>query len=210
MKDTFDKIVMDEEKKEEILRELQEKKPAKRRRWVPAVAGLAAAAAILTAVPCTRKAIVRAAEEILSVFRTPSNMEYTVSSDDDAIIIEVSNAEGNTEDLVQAENGRLYFVLNGVRTDVTDKCSETDFYRYEIKNEDGSRTVIFIGGTVDDFGWWETTFLNGEKGQEAAVSVGKANYQSEWLKKALAAEGLEEAVLQMSFGDEKATLEINS
>ncbi|MBR3057162.1 MAG: hypothetical protein IKG93_04240 [Clostridiales bacterium] len=209
MKDTFDKIVMDEGKKEEILQMLQEKKTVKSRRWIPVVAGLAAAAAILIAVPYTRKAIVRAAEEILSVFRTPSNLEYTVSISDDAMLIEASDANGGLVDLAEAEDGRLYFVLNGERTDVTDKCSATDFYRHEIKNPDGSRTVIFVGGTADDFGWWETTIVDGEAGQEAVLSIGKADFKSEWMKNAFEAEGLEQAVLHMNLGGEPASLELN-
>ena len=209
MKDTFDKIVMDEEKKEEILRELQETKPVKHRRWVPVVAGLAAAALILTAVPYTRKAIVRAAEEILSKFRTPSNLSYNVEIDSESIIIEALAEDGDIEDLAQVKDGRLYFVLNGVWTDVTDKCSATEYYRHEIKNDDGTRNVIFIGGTVNDFGWWETTFVDGENGQEVVLSIGKANFQSEWMKKAFAEEGLENAVILLNIDGQKASLDFS-
>ena len=209
MKDTFDKIVMDEEKKEEILRELQETKPVKHRRWVPVVAGLAAAAAILTVVPYTRKAIVRAAEEILSAFRTPTHLEYTVTVESDLVTIEVVDADGGLEEPVLAENGRLFFVLDGERTDVTDKCSATEYYRHEIKNDDGTRNVIFIGGTVNDFGWWETTFVDGENGQEVVLSIGKANFQSEWIKKAFAEEGLENTVILLNIDGQKASLDFS-
>ena len=36
--------------------------------------------------------------------------------------------------------------------------SAEDYYRYEIKNEDGSREVILVGGTPDNYGWWGLLF----------------------------------------------------
>ena len=45
-----------------------------------------------------------------------------------------------------------------IREDITDKCSENSYFRYEIDHSDGSRSVILIGGTVTDNGWIELLF----------------------------------------------------
>lgn len=42
--------------------------------------------------------------------------------------------------------------------DVTDLCSESTYFRYELANSDGSKSVIFVGGTIDDNGWIELLF----------------------------------------------------
>ena len=42
--------------------------------------------------------------------------------------------------------------------DITDSCSDTDYYRYEIANTDGSKSVILIGGTIENNGWVELVF----------------------------------------------------
>lgn len=49
-------------------------------------------------------------------------------------------------------------MLGDVREDVTDLCSESTYFRYELANSDGSKSVIFVGGTVTDNGWIELLF----------------------------------------------------
>ena len=39
-----------------------------------------------------------------------------------------------------------------------DYSSHEDYYRYEIRHENGSREVILIGGTPDNYGWWGLLF----------------------------------------------------
>ena len=64
MKDTFDKVVMDEEKQEEIRAALMGKKRAKKT-WLAPLVAVAAAIAVIMIVPYTRAVVVRAAGEIL-------------------------------------------------------------------------------------------------------------------------------------------------
>ena len=57
-----------------------------------------------------------------------------------------------------AENGRLYITLNNEKTDITDQCSETDYYRHDYTDSEGNTHVIIAGGTVDSYGWAEYIF----------------------------------------------------
>lgn len=98
-----------------------------------------------------------AASRIISVF-TANGQEITVEQRTNESVAVVNDVDKKGYALV--ENGRLYFVLGNIKTDVTDQCSETSYYRYEIVNSDGSRNVIFVGGTVVDYGWVELIFDN--------------------------------------------------
>ena len=60
MKDTFDKVVMDETRQEEIRAGLMKKRKAKTT-WLAPVAAIAAAIAVIMIVPSTRKVVVNAA-----------------------------------------------------------------------------------------------------------------------------------------------------
>ena len=167
MKDTFDKIVMDESKKEEI-RGMLERKKVTRPRWTIAVAGVAAAIAVLMAVPVTRTAIVNAAVELgRKVFHTNQGLtvsvEKTAGSENgdyyEYFSVEFSENPSAREANVEEKDGRIYLVVNGNWTDITDKCSDSDYYHYETVSNDGSKTDLYIGGTPGDLGWFEFTSL---------------------------------------------------
>lgn len=56
------------------------------------------------------------------------------------------------------ENGRLYITLNNEKTDITDQCSETDYYRHDYTDSEGNKHVLIAGGTVESYGWAEYIF----------------------------------------------------
>lgn len=53
------------------------------------------------------------------------------------------------------EDGRIIFTLDGSNQDITDFCSETDYYKYETTDKDGFKYVIVVGGTPKNMGWGE-------------------------------------------------------
>ena len=123
--------------------------------WIRSSLAVAGLIAVLFIIPATRTEIVNAASRIISVF-TANGQEITVEQRTNESVVVVNDADEKGYALV--ENGRLYFVLGDIKTDVTDQCSETSYYRYELVNSDGSRNVIFVGGTVDNPGWIELIF----------------------------------------------------
>ena len=66
------------------------------------------------------------------------------------------------------EDGRLYLIANQKNLDITDLCSYTIPYIYDIIGEDGLRHAIVIGGNLDAIGWSE--FIWDENGLPAAGS----------------------------------------
>lgn len=57
-------------------------------------------------------------------------------------------------------NGKLIFTLDGSSLDITDLCSETEYYRYDSTDPDGYRHTLIIGGTPEDWGYAEYIWLD--------------------------------------------------
>lgn len=155
-KSTYSKIRIDDERRTEMVAVLRNKKN-KNAIWIRSSLAVAGLIAVLCIIPATRTEIVNAASRIISVF-TANGQKITVEQLPNESVAVVN--EVDEKGYARVENGRLYFVLGNIKTDVTDQCSETNYYRYELVNSDGSRNVIFVGGTVVDYGWVELVFDN--------------------------------------------------
>ena len=174
MKDTFDKVVMDEKRKEEMRSMLgaQKAKKSKRRTWIPALAAVAALVTVLVAVPFTRNMIVSAAEA-LGFKRTKSGVEVSATSS------------------VDAENSIYVFEKHIVAPDLNEGnnyAQETEYYRKEITDQDGDKVVIYVGGTPDCKGSLEFTYDADGKANIIYGDVG--SYDAPWIDSAFAKEGL--------------------
>ena len=153
-KSTYDKIQINGGRKTEI-EAVIEKTKNKGKAWIGTLAAVAAALVVLMIIPATRTQIVNAATNLIRVF-TAGGQEITVEQHPDESVVSIDYDENKSYSLV--ENGRLYLVVGDVKIDVTNQCSDTEYYRYEIVNNDGSRNVIFIGGTINNPGWVELIF----------------------------------------------------
>lgn len=58
-------------------------------------------------------------------------------------------------DPVEIRDGRIFFVADGVETDITDYCSEETYFQYEKTGDNGFHHVLTIGGTPDNLEWAE-------------------------------------------------------
>ncbi len=83
-----------------------------------------------------------------------SNVE--ISEDDNSVTFTIEK----TGDIsyTTAENGRLYQNLNDEKTDITDQCSDTDYFRKDYTDSEGNKHVLIAGGTVESYGWAEYIF----------------------------------------------------
>lgn len=188
MKDTFNKVLMDETRQEEIREGLMKKRKAKKT-WLAPVAAVAAAIAIIMIVPNTREIVVKAAETLYSTFTSNFNNlnvsieETSFTGRDGAEFRRVSATYtfDNVEPWAQVKDGRLYFVLDGKWKDITDKCSASKVFCYEQEDENGYKITLFVGGTPDDYGWGQFVRKpNGEFIQGMAV-VDNVKKEPEWL-----------------------------
>ncbi len=188
MKDTFDKVVMDETRQEEIRAGLMVKKRAKKT-WIAPVAAVAAAIAVIMLVPGTRSAVVKAAETLYATFTSKFN-NLTVSVDEtsfseNGVQVHKISAQydfSNYEPWAQVKDGRLYFVLNGKWTDITDKCSAKEAFYFEQTEKNGYKTILFVGGTPDDYGWGQIIRNPNGEMVEGMAFIDDINSEPEWLK----------------------------
>lgn len=121
-----------------------------------------------------RMALVAAALVVIGVLCIAAGVPYKIynflSGGSVAVVPESSGIIGGAEMEVPneknaplvLENGRLWFVNNGERTDVTDLIDENTPYIYEnVDPATGNKGYVILGGTVDDFGWAEYADLDG-------------------------------------------------
>lgn len=91
-------------------------------------------------------------------FTTGNGSEVEMIQNENSMYFSIQREEQNNTDYVSVENGRLYFVLDEKKEDVTKACSEKDYYKYEYTDDQQMRHVILIGGTPADPGWAELMF----------------------------------------------------
>ena len=88
--------------------------------------------------------------------------------------------------VISREGGKLWFVANHQRVDITEKIDESTPYCYTTRDEQGNRTYIAVGGTPEHCGWmerWESA--DGESAAEiydGTVLTGET--EPEWLNNA--------------------------
>ena len=162
LKNTFDKVKLDESKAAEIRDKLIRKKGVNRAWLIPVVAVMTALIIVLT-IPTARDTVIGA-----MAFN-----DYTLITANGVTVKHYYNPLTGKEtweyidpgiDYSQVKDGRLYLVIGDEWMDVTDYCSASEYYLYEIDHEDGSKELIFIGGTPDEahgckhYGWYELAY----------------------------------------------------
>lgn len=108
-------------------------------------------------------------------------MQYNNEKGEDVVSVDT----GFAVDPVVIQNGRIYFTLDGSYTDITEYCSDTSCYSYESIEADGSRHIILVGGSPEQIGWAEYTFLSDGTFYSNATYDGTE--PPEWLTNAKAA-----------------------
>ena len=202
MKDTFDKVVMDEARQQEIRSELMGKKSAKKT-WLAPVIAIAAAITVIMIVPGTREIVVKAAEKIYGTFTATFNnlsisieeTSYTRSDGGEVYRINTTYDFGNFEPWGQVKDGRLYFVLDGKWEDVTDKCVDDNYFRYEQEGENGYKTIFYVGGTPDSFGWGQVVRKEDGEVIEGMMVFDENNMKPKWYKHLMAKENIPSAMM---------------
>ena len=172
MKETLDKIVMNEEKKDEIRKNLLKKKPVSHT-WIKVVAAVAAVICAVMIIPFTRNQVLQAAERIGKPIRTKNRVEVDIDCDDNNNIVSATIV-GTPKEYLKVVEDRLILEVEDETIDVTDLCSADDYYRYEVKNDDGTCNLIYVGGTIENYGWIEVVISPDffeDSNQDHAVGV---------------------------------------
>lgn len=149
-KHMMEQVTLRNEKREEIMG-LLENGSEQKRRHVPKAARIALAAALVLV--CMMS--IAAAADLLPMrfydyFAVIPGKDGG-TSDGAEFIVSAPSPEDNP---LVLEDGRLWFVGVGERTDVTDLIDENTPYIYECTDPDtGIRGWFILGGTPEDFGW---------------------------------------------------------
>lgn len=193
-KKTMDNISMPQDKKNEIRADLESlSHDSRSRRKAAKIARYAAIAAAFCAVvlciPATRTTVSAAIEYLKETFHLADGSEVTYEQNSEGNSISFSITTDDDKGYTKVENSRLYFVLGDTEEDITDKCSPDKYFRHEIKNADGTRSVILIGGTPESCGWVELFF--DKNGKYIFNNMNVEDYNDPWLDRALNAEGVD-------------------
>ena len=193
-KSTMDSVYMSKESKDNIRASLAEKAQkgntkGKAIRICRYAAIAAAVCAVLLCIPATRTTVSAAIEYLKETFHLANGTEVIYEQNSEGNSIKFSITTNDDTGYTQVDNGRLYFVLGDTKEDITDKCGPDKYFRHEIKNADGSHSVILIGGTPDSCGWCELFFDN--NGKYIFNNMNVADYKDPWLDTAMHAEGVD-------------------
>ena len=207
IKSLFSKFELDEAKSDEIRAKLVSKRSAGRVWLIPVIA-VAAAIAIIMVIPVTRTMVVNAAEKIFKSFHinTADGLEMGLETEPDtgkeySYISYIRYDKTKSVEIARVKDGRLYLVLGEEWTDITDKCSATEYYRYELVHEDGAKEVILVGGVPEKYkyGWVIEIYDNEGNFMAVRNNIPYSSPRSypnceaedfEWVKKAYEDEGM--------------------
>lgn len=180
IKRTFDCLELSAESQERILAVLSahikesKKAPSRLKKRPGHLRLLLAAAVALLAMVLTGFAF---GEQIFSLLGGGRIVRSVTEEGEDSVSVDT----GFAVDPAVVWNDRIFFTLDSSYTDITDQCSDTDYYQYESTDPDGSRHTVLIGGTPDHVGWAEFTLLpDGAFFSNATYGSGG---EPEWLAK---------------------------
>ncbi len=191
---TMDNVTMSQENKNSIRAKLAEQSQTGRSRQklvrIGKYAAIAAAVcAVLLCIPATRTTVSAAIDYIKQTFHLANGTEVTYEENSEGNSIQFTISTDDVNGYTKVENGRLYLVLGDTKKDITDQCGPDKYFRHEIKNADGSHSVILIGGTPESCGWAELFF--DKNGKYVFNSMNVEDYNDPWLDEALNAEDVD-------------------
>ena len=169
----MEQAALSTEKKEEILAMFENQNTGKRR--MPKAAKLVLAAAL--AAGCVLSI---AAGLPAQVYNFVSGGQAVIqTSADGKMVSGTLTMDGEGQTPIVLEDGRLWFVNGGERTDITDRVDDSTPFVYEHTDPaTGNKGYLVLGGTPEDFGWAEffmaedgTCSMAGENAWEYMVPV---------------------------------------
>ena len=169
----MEQVTMSDRKKEEIMDMLENKGTQKRR--MPSVKALVLAAAL--AVGCVLSIAAGLPAQVYNFMSggmvSITNTEHGDTAED---FVEW-DASGEQNAPIVQEDGKLWFVNGGERTDLTGLIDEDTPYIYEHTDPaTGNKGYVIVGGAADNYGWAEFFLAEG-----GAASMTGDNYADSYL-----------------------------
>lgn len=159
---TFDQLHMPDQRRQSLRAELasrcshdeMEAIPMKTNRKIRRPIVALVAVFLISALSVTAFAYGDQLKEIFFSISPSSVIEQGVDEDGNPYT-QVSLDGTSGSPLQTREDGRLYFVMDGQETDITDLCSYTTPYIHDSTDQDGNRHIMIVGGETDAIGYAE-------------------------------------------------------
>ncbi len=92
----------------------------------------------------------------------PWNPRYITATGDEIISLggDSRTLRSGGRDVCVVRDGRILFLCWDEELDITDQCSESEYYTWETTYADGVRELVLAGGTPEAAGWLYVYFLS--------------------------------------------------
>lgn len=168
VKDMFEQITMPEECVQKIRCAMMERRKPKRRYSQMAGRSVSAMAAMLALVllisPAARAAV---NDLVVKYFWSDSDMTIYEELNENGEVVHITAVDTEAPPFARIVNGRLYFLGNGEKIDITDQITEEEPFYYTYQDDYSLTHYMAVGysGAIENFGIYE--FIKEEKsGQE--------------------------------------------
>ncbi len=160
-------VALTEQKKEEILTMLEQNNKQTSKRRMPAVTKIVLAAAL--AVGCVLSIAAGLPAQVYNFMNGTTVVDLPGTNE-----VEMVMPENDAQAPIIADNGKLWFVGDGQKVDLTGKIDENTPYIYEHTDPaTGNKGYVVVGGTPDHFGWAE--FFGAESGAGSLIGLDYAD-----------------------------------
>lgn len=164
IKQMYSQITMPEDMQARVKRAMAQKKPAHHLAGNRLVTGAAILVLIVSLSPVVMAAV---GNWVIKYFWPDSDITIYETLDENGSTIRVTGVATEAEGFARMINGRLYFLGNGEKIDITDILIPERPYCYTYVDEYNLKHFMFVGysDTIDNFGIYE--FIK-EKGEDSA------------------------------------------
>lgn len=176
VKHMYDRITMPEETEQAVRRAMhrkatEEKKSGKS--WLRRAAAVAAVAALILLISPQARAVVR--EWTVKYFFPGSDITIYEMTDEEGNVVGVAGVDTEASPFARIVNGRLYFVGNGEKIDITDMLSEEDPYIYTYVDDYGLTHAMAVGysDSLENYGIYEFIWEETEEGKDWVTGTGR-------------------------------------
>lgn len=154
VKDLFEQVTMPEEMQQRIRRGMNRQRKPAAILWKRMTAAATVLVLLIYLSPTVRAAV---NQWVVKYFWPDSDITIYEMTDDTGNTVGIAGVDTESPGFARMVNGRLYFLGNGEKTDITDSISQEEPYFYSYVDDYGLTHYMAVGysGSLDNFGIYE-------------------------------------------------------
>lgn len=157
VKEMFEQVTMPEETEKKIRQAMAEAQKPQSRNFgiLRSTAAVAAMLALILLISPTARAAVN--DLVVKYFFPGSDITIYEQFDETGDVVSIVSVDTGAPPFARIINGRLYFVGNGEKIDITDQITEEEPYYYTYEDDYGLTHYMAVGysGSLENFGIYE-------------------------------------------------------